>query len=82
MADDKKLVNLTPAQQKYVAVLQKRVLDFQQMAQTELNRLNGALQEALNYIREENGIPLGEPYTLSEDAGQLVYTPQPPATVQ
>lgn len=64
--DDRKTISLTPAQQRY----------------WNWNRLNGALQEALHYIREEHGVAVGEPYTLSEDASQLIYTPVPPATIQ
>jgi hypothetical protein len=70
-------VQLSPSQQKYIALLQKKVLDYQASAQSELNRLTGHLQDALAYVREELGIPEGHPYSLTEDASHLVHTPPP-----
>jgi hypothetical protein len=68
-------IDLTPAQQKYIGALQKRLLDFQQAAQAELNKHQAHIQEALNYVREELKIPEGEAYTLAEDASHLFRTP-------
>jgi hypothetical protein len=75
-------VKLSPSQQKYVALLQKKVLDYQASAQSELNRLTGHLQDALAYVREELGIPEGHPYSLTEDASHLVHTPPPAPTTE
>jgi hypothetical protein len=69
-------VALTSSQQKYISTLHKKVVDFQNSAQAELNRLNGHLQEALAFVREELGVPENHPYALTENASHLVHTPQ------
>jgi hypothetical protein len=73
-------VQLSLSQQKYISLLQKKVLDYQAAAQAELNRLTGHLQEALTYVREELGVPEGHPYSLTEDASHLIHTPPPAPT--